>query len=39
MPGDSTSIHINSKGMDMVDAQVYIINAKQIVENEPHEDE
>ena len=29
---------INSKGMDMVDAQVYIINVKDVVDNEPHDD-
>lgn len=29
---------INQKGYDMADAQVFIINAKQIVENEPNDD-
>lgn len=29
---------INQKQYDMVDAQIYIINVKQIVENEPHDD-
>ena len=28
---------INSKGMDMIDAQIMIIELKQIVENEPHD--
>lgn len=29
---------INSKGMDMMDSQVMIIELKQIIENEPHDD-
>jgi hypothetical protein len=29
---------INQKGYDMMDAQIYIVNAKEIVANEPHDD-